>query len=53
MSADEKNMPKVNVVHFGGCHCGNVRFQVAAPAALQCIECRYARLPLSNMFLKV
>ena len=39
MSADEKGNQNV-VVHCGGCHCGKVRFQVIAPAFLQCVECR-------------
>jgi len=25
--------------HFGGCHCGAVRFEVDAPAALEALEC--------------
>jgi len=27
------------VVHRGGCHCGRVRFEVEAPAALELTEC--------------
>ena len=27
------------VTHRGGCHCGRVRFEVDAPAALQVLEC--------------
>lgn len=27
------------VVHKGGCHCGNVRFEVDAPADLELSEC--------------
>jgi len=27
------------VVHRGGCHCGAVRFEVEAPAALEVYEC--------------
>lgn len=27
------------VVHRGGCHCGAVRFEVDAPAALEALEC--------------
>jgi hypothetical protein len=27
------------VVHRGGCHCGAVRFEVEAPAALEVLEC--------------
>lgn len=27
------------VVHSGGCHCGRVRFEVDAPAALEVCEC--------------
>jgi hypothetical protein len=25
--------------HFGGCHCGRIRFAVEAPAEIQAIEC--------------
>ena len=27
------------VTHRGGCHCGRVRFEVDAPAALQVLDC--------------
>jgi len=27
------------VIHRGGCHCGRVRFEVEAPAAIDVIEC--------------
>ena len=27
------------VVHCGGCHCGDVRFEVDAPATLQVLQC--------------
>ncbi len=27
------------ITHRGGCHCGRVRFEVTAPAALQVSEC--------------
>ena len=27
------------VIHRGGCHCGRVRFEVLAPAALRVLEC--------------
>ncbi len=27
------------MVHAGGCHCGRVRFEVTAPAALSVAEC--------------
>lgn len=27
------------VIHRGGCHCGRVRFEVDAPAALQVLDC--------------
>jgi len=29
----------VEVVHSGGCHCGRVRFEVSAPAAISVAEC--------------
>jgi hypothetical protein len=29
----------VEVLHRGGCHCGRVRFEVSAPAALTLAEC--------------
>jgi hypothetical protein len=25
--------------HFGGCHCGRVRFEVEAPAEIEALEC--------------
>ena len=25
--------------HFGGCHCGQVKFEVEAPAAIEALEC--------------
>jgi hypothetical protein len=27
------------MIHHGGCHCGRVRFEVEAPAALEALEC--------------
>jgi hypothetical protein len=27
------------VKHSGGCHCGRVRFEVEAPAAIEAVEC--------------
>jgi hypothetical protein len=27
------------IKHFGGCHCGRVRFEVQAPASLQVSDC--------------
>lgn len=27
------------VVHHGGCHCGRVRFEVDAPAAIDALDC--------------
>lgn len=32
-------MDAVGVTHTGGCHCGRVRFEVTAPAALTVEEC--------------
>ena len=32
-------MAKDLVVHRGGCHCGNVRFEVTAPAEIVVSEC--------------
>jgi hypothetical protein len=29
----------VELVHSGGCHCGRVRFEVTAPAAISVAEC--------------
>ena len=29
----------MHVTHRGGCHCGRVRFEVQAPAALQALDC--------------
>ena len=28
-----------NIVHYGGCHCGAVAFEVDAPAAIEVTEC--------------
>ena len=33
------NAPASMVVHRGGCHCGDVRFEVDAPATLQVLRC--------------
>ena len=30
------------VVHTGGCHCGRVRLEVSAPAAISVAECNYS-----------
>eukprot|EP00112_Aurelia_sp_Birch-Aquarium-sp1_P011955 Seg251.4 transcript_id=Seg251.4/GoldUCD/mRNA.D3Y31 product="Centromere protein V" protein_id=Seg251.4/GoldUCD/D3Y31 len=27
------------VVHYGGCHCGKIRYKVEATAHLECIDC--------------
>ena len=32
-------MPASLVVHRGGCHCGNVRFEVTAPARILVTQC--------------
>ena len=32
-------MDVVEVTHSGGCHCGRVRFEVTAPAAISVAEC--------------
>ena len=40
------------LTHFGGCHCGRVRFEVAAPAKIEvadcdssiCLKCGYLHL---------
>ena len=32
-------MDAVELVHTGGCHCGRVRFEVTAPAAISVAEC--------------
>lgn len=31
--------PSSLVIHSGGCHCGRVRFEVDAPAAIEICEC--------------
>ena len=31
--------PQEAVVHRGGCHCGRVRFEVDAPAAIEALDC--------------
>ncbi len=28
-----------SIVHRGGCHCGRVRFEVDAPAAIEALDC--------------
>lgn len=28
------------VVHYGGCHCGKIRYKVEATAHLECIDCK-------------
>jgi hypothetical protein len=33
------NEPVPMVVHRGGCHCGQVRFEITAPARLEVREC--------------
>ena len=37
------------VTHYGGCHCGHVRFQVKAPQTVTAIDCKY--IFISNQFV--
>lgn len=32
-------MNGAHIVHRGGCHCGRVRFEIDAPAALDALDC--------------
>jgi hypothetical protein len=36
------------VVHRGGCHCGRVRFELDAPAALDVLDCNCSMCRLSG-----
>ena len=36
------------VLHAGGCHCGRVRFEVAAPAELDVLDCNCSMCALSG-----
>lgn len=38
MTDDTRDGPAL-VVHRGGCHCGRVRFEVEAPAAIEALDC--------------
>lgn len=38
------------VVHHGGCHCGRVRFEVDAPAALRVQECNCSLCRMSGFW---
>jgi len=29
-----------NIVHYGGCHCGQVRFKVVAPSIVVVFDCK-------------
>lgn len=35
----DQSVSSANVIHRGGCHCGRVRFEVDAPAAIEVLEC--------------
>ena len=38
---DEKDVStEQEVAHYGGCHCGAVRFKVMAPACVDVVHCR-------------
>jgi hypothetical protein len=34
--------------HFGGCHCGRVRFEVIAPAAIEVLDCNCSLCSMSG-----
>lgn len=38
----------MTVVHRGGCHCGDVRFEVDAPADLEALDCHCSICRLSG-----
>jgi hypothetical protein len=38
MSVDERT-PVARVTHLGGCHCGDVRFEVDASPVVQIVDC--------------
>lgn len=43
------DMPaSTHVVHSGGCHCGRVRFEVEAPAALRVQDCNCSLCRMSG-----
>ena len=29
------------IIHYGGCHCGKVRYKVKAPAVVVAFDCKY------------
>lgn len=45
---DEIKTKTTIVVHRGGCHCGQVRFEVDAPAALDVLDCNCSMCRLSG-----
>ncbi|KAK4018253.1 hypothetical protein OUZ56_000318 [Daphnia magna] len=32
-------MSSTNIIHYGGCHCGQIRFKVIAPSAVIVFDC--------------
>ena len=44
------NEIELRIVHHGGCHCGRVRFEVDAPAALRVQDCNCSLCRMSGFW---
>ena len=48
MAPTSESSANLRVTHRGGCHCGRVRFEVDAPAAIDALDCNCSMCRLSG-----
>lgn len=41
MTEDRSTMESEEIDHYGGCHCGSIKFKVIAPIAPIIVQCKY------------